>query len=131
MKKYVLLAGLSTFGLVAHNQNPAKDEVIYEVKKRPNTAFTYGERLTYRVHYGLLNGGTCDFTVGDQPSMVGDKTTYHLKVYGKSTGMVDLMFGVKDEFESYMVVDGLVPWQATKKIKEGNYKDSDFFIFDH
>src|SRR6478609_3716334 len=83
MKKYVLLAGLSTFGLVAHNQTVPKDEVIYEVKKRPNTAFTFGEKLTYRVHYGLLNGGTCDFTVGDQPAMIGDKSTYHLRVYGK------------------------------------------------
>jgi hypothetical protein len=24
-----------------------------------------------------------------------------------------------------------LPWQATKKVKEGNYKDSDFIIFDH
>jgi hypothetical protein len=130
MKKYVLLAGLTTFGLVAHNQTPVRDEVIYEVKNRPNTAFTFGEKLTYRVHYGLLNGGTCDFVVGDKPAMVGDKSTYHLKVNGKSTGMVDMMFGVKDEFESYMDVDALVPWQATKKVKEGNYKDSDFIIFD-
>jgi hypothetical protein len=131
MKKYVLLAGLTTFGLVAHNQNVPKDEVIYEVKNHPNKAFTYGEKLTYRVHYGLLNGGNFDFAVGDQPHMVGEHTTYYLRVFGKSAGMVDMMFGVKDEFESYMDIDALVPWQATKKVKEGDYKDSDFIIFDH
>jgi hypothetical protein len=131
MKKYVLLTGLIAIALAAHNQNKTPDEVLYEVKNRANTAFTFGEKLTYRVHYGLLNGGTCDFSVGEKPVMIGDNTTYHLKVYGKSSGMVDMMFGVKDEFESYMDVDALLPWQATKKVKEGNYKDSDFIIFDH
>jgi hypothetical protein len=131
MKKYVLLAGLAIAGLASHNQNLPPDEVIYDVIKRPNTAFTFGERLTYRVHYGVLNGGSCEFVVGDQPRMVGDKTTYYIKVSGKSTGMVDAMFGVRDEYESYMDVDALVPWQATKKVKEGNYRDTDFIIFDH
>lgn len=131
MKKYVLLAGLICIGSLAHNQNPSKEEVIYDVRKQVNKAFTFGERLTYRVHYGVLTGGNCDFVVGNEPKMVGDKTTYHIRVTGKSTGMVDMMFGVKDEFESYMDVDALVPWQATKKVKEGNYKDSDFIIFDH
>ncbi len=131
MKKYVLLAGIVAISFTAQNQTKTPDEVLYEVKSHANTAFTYGEKLTYRVHYGLLNGGSCEFVVGDKPTMIGDKTTYHLKVQGRSTGMVDLMFGVKDEFESYMDVDALVPWQAAKKVKEGNYKDSDFIIFDH
>ncbi len=131
MKKYVLLTAFATAGLVAHNQVAVREEVIYDVKKQTNKAFTFGERLTYRVHYGLLNGGSCEFVVDDVAAKVGDRNTYHIKVAGKSTGMVDLMFGVKDEFESYMDVDALIPWQATKKVKEGNYKDSDFIIFDH
>lgn len=131
MKKYLLLAVFAALGLASHNQNTSPEEVIYDVIKRPNTAFTFGEKLTYRVHYGVLTGGNCEFVVGDEPKMIGDNTTYHIRVFGKSTGLVDVMFGVKDEFESYMDVDALIPWQATKKVKEGNYKDSDFIIFDH
>ncbi len=131
MKKYVLLVSFAIVGLVAHNQITSREEVIYDVKRQSNKAFTFGERLTYRVHYGILNGGSCEFVVDDVAARIGDHSTYHLKVAGKSTGMVDLMFGVKDEFESYMDVDALIPWQATKKVKEGNYKDSDFIIFDH
>lgn len=132
MKKYVLLAGLAAAGMVAHNQTTSPpEEVIYDIKKQTNNAFTFGEKLTYRVHYGVLNGGNCEFVIDDQPRMVGENTTYHIKVAGKSTGLVDMMFGVKDEYESYMDVDALLPWQATKKVKEGNYKDSDFIIFDH
>lgn len=131
MKKGILVLGFTLIGIVGQNQNVQREEVIYDVKKHQNNAFTFGEKLTYRVHYGLLNGGNCEFVVGDAPRMIGDKSTYHIKVSGKSTGMVDMMFGVRDEFESFMDVDALLPWQASKKIKEGDYKDSDFIIFDH
>jgi hypothetical protein len=131
MKKYVAGTALLLIGFAGQNQIAPSEEVLYKVEKHTNNAFTFGEKLSYKVHYGLLNGGQFDFTVGDQPKKVGDKSTYYLRVFGKSTGMVDLMFGVRDEFESYMDVDALLPWQATKKIKEGDYKDSDFIIFDH
>ncbi len=134
MKKYILF--LLVFTLAFAGKNPedqiaTPDEVLYDLKPMRNNAFTYGERLTYRIHYGVLNGGSCYFEVGDQPVMVNDRQTYHLKVHGKSTGMVDMMFNVKDEFESYMDVEALVPWKATKKVKEGKYTDSDFMVFDH
>jgi hypothetical protein len=41
------------------------------------------------------------------------------------------MFKVKDEFESYIDQEALVPLKATKKFKEGKYTDSDFIVFDH
>jgi hypothetical protein len=131
MKKYVLMVCWSICGLVAHNQNVPKEEVLYEVKSAPNTAFTYGEKLTYRVHYGVLNGGNAHFEIADKPVTVNNRNTYHIKVHGKSTGLVDVMFKVRDEFESYMDEDALIPWKATKKVKEGGYTDSDFIIFDH
>jgi hypothetical protein len=132
MKKYLLFSLFALFGLMAHNQNPAPPaEVIYDVRPMPNTAFTYGEKLTYRVHYGVLNGGNCHFEIDDRPNMVNDRRTYHIKVFGKSTGLVDVMFKVRDEFESYLDEEAMIPWKAAKKIKEGGYTDSDFIIFDH
>jgi len=130
MKKFILSFTLLAICFIGQNQNANVQEVTYDVKKQTNNAFTFGEKLVYKVHYGLLNGGTCEFAVGDQPKMIGDNATYHLRVFGKSTGIVDLMFSVKDEYESYMDVEDLLPRQATKKVKEGNYKDSDFIIFD-
>lgn len=134
MKKSILFSLFVLITLTGQNQDlPATptDEVLYELKPMKNNAFTFGERLTYRIHYGVLNGGNAYFEVADQPVMVNDRATYYIKVYGKSTGLVDMMFKVKDEFESYMDVEALVPWKATKKVKEGKYTDSDFIIFDH
>lgn len=111
-------------------QQSALDDVFTKIKK-VNTAFTYGEKLTYRVHYGPLDGGKAYFSVDDAPQLVNNRNTYYVKVNGKSAGLVDMMFKVKDEFESYIDQEALVPLKATKKIKEGKYTDSDFILFDH
>jgi hypothetical protein len=134
MKKVVipvlLLAALMMPALHAYNQAP-KDEVLYDLKPLRNNAFTFGEKLKYRIHYGVLTGGYADFEVFDKPEMINDRQTYHIKVAGKSTGIVDMMFKVKDEYESYMDVEALVPWKAIKNVKEGNYTDRDVITFDH
>lgn len=134
MKRIALLAVLVLLAFAGQNQIPSTvppDEVLYDLKPLKNNAFTYGERLKYRIHYGMLNGGTAYFDVADQPVMVNDRKTYYIKVHGKSSGLVDAMFKVNDEFESYMDEEALVPWKATKKVKEGKYTDSDFILFDH
>ena len=101
-----------------------------DLKKVTNNAFTYGEKLSYRVHYGPLNGGIANFSIDEDPVKIHDRNTYHIKVSGKSAGMVDVMFKVKDEYESYMDEEALVPWKCIKKVKEGGYTDSDFILFD-
>ncbi len=102
----------------------------FDIIKINNNAFTYGEQLNYRVHYGPLNGGTANFEVAADPVKVNDRNTFHIKVKGKSAGLVDVMFKVHDEFESYLDEEALVPWKAIKKVKEGGYTDSDFILFD-
>ncbi|MFN5543793.1 MAG: DUF3108 domain-containing protein [Bacteroidota bacterium] len=131
MKKVIFIAALLATGHIGKNQNAPTDEVLYEIKPLPNKAFTFGERLTYRIHYGMLNGGNAYFEVDDKAHAVNDRQTYRIKVYGKSAGLVDVMFKVRDEYESYMDVDALVPWKATKNVREGGYRDTDFIMFDH
>jgi len=134
MKRIVLLSVLA--GVFLNAKNPAEkppgplDDTLSKYKKL-NNAFTYGEKLTYRAHYGPLDGGKCYFIVGDMPEQVNNRNNYHIKVNAKSAGLVDFMFKVKDEFESYLDEEAIVPVKATKKIKEGNYTDSDFILFDH
>jgi hypothetical protein len=130
LKTAVLVIFLIASG-IAYNQNSPQDEVLYELKPLQNNAFTYGEKLKYRVHYGFLTGGYADFDVSDKPEMYNNRPVYKIKASGRSTGVVDAMFSVKDEFVSYMDTEALVPWKATKNVKEGNYKDLDVILFDH
>jgi hypothetical protein len=133
MNKRFLATSIFLFGFLgAYNENPPeKKDTLYEVKRINNTAFTFGEKLAYRVHYGPLNGGMAYFSVDDKAQMVNNRPVYYIKVHGKSAGLVDMMFKVKDEYESYLDIDAIIPWKSTKKVREGKYTDSDFITFDH
>lgn len=102
----------------------------YEIKPINNTAFSYGEKLEYRIHYGPMSAGNCEFIVHDNAVEVNGRKSFHIKVSGKSAGLVDAMFKVRDEYESYVDEEAIIPWKCIKKVKEGNYTDSDFILFD-
>ncbi|MBC7383797.1 MAG: DUF3108 domain-containing protein [Bacteroidia bacterium] len=129
--KVLFMMCLGTVMLVTAIEVPyQQNKVKYEIKKVNNNAFTFGEELNYRIHYGPLSGGTAHFQVESDPVKVNDRNAYHIKVKGKSAGMVDMMFKVHDEYESFLDQDAMIPWKAVKKVKEGGYTDSDFIIFD-
>ncbi|MCG9880355.1 MAG: DUF3108 domain-containing protein, partial [Bacteroidia bacterium] len=107
-----------------------KTSRVHEIKKLNNQAFSYGEKLNYRVHYGPFSAGNCEFVVAPTPVEVNNRKSFHIKVVGRSAGMVDAMFNVRDEFESYVDEEAIIPWKQIKKVKEGKYTDSDFILFD-
>lgn len=134
MKQYIITALVFTGIAIAAPQpiiTQKPETVGYEIKKLNNTAFTYGEKLRYKVYYGIISGGIADFEIAPKPVKVNDRNAYYIKVFGKSTGMVDVMFKVKDHFESYMDEEALIPWKATKNVREGGYKALDVVLFDH
>lgn len=134
MKKYMMAAVLLIGAAIAQTPEVSDEQPgsrAYEITRRENTAFTYGEKLKYKVYYGVISGGTAEFEVAAKPVKVNDRDSYHIKVYGRSSGIVDVMFKVKDQFESYVDVDAIIPWKATKNVREGNYKAIDVVLFDH
>jgi hypothetical protein len=129
--KWIALLTLLFTAVDAYNQIAHKEELLHELKPHSNNAFTFGEKLKYRIHYGLITGGYADFEVSDKPQTFNNREVYHIRVNGKSTGVVDAMFKVRDEFESYLDTEALVPWKAVKNVQEGNYRDLDVIVFDH
>jgi hypothetical protein len=121
---------VSANAFIAPELPKEKSSKVHEIKKVKNTAFTYGEKLDYRVHYGPLTGGHAHFEVANQPVEINNRKSYHIKVDGKSSGMVDVMFKVRDQYESYVDEEAIIPWKQIKKVREGGYKDSDFILFD-
>lgn len=93
-------------------------------------AFGAGEELSYHVHYGPLSAGNATFKIDNGLYSLNGNDVFHIKVSGRSAGMVDFMFKVKDEYETYMDIDELVPLKMVKNVKEGSYKDQDIVYFD-
>lgn len=92
------------------NRNYGASETVYKA----------GERLTYQIYYGPLNGGKVMISL-DQADFNG-KNVLHAKAVGFTTGLVDRLFKVYDIYESYFdPVTGL-PVKAIRNISEGNYR---------
>ena len=50
-----------------------------KLRNHPNQAFTFGEQLKYRVHYGWINAASIDIKVGSKAKKVNGRSTYNIK----------------------------------------------------
>jgi hypothetical protein len=95
----------------------------------PNSAYFPGEKLSYLIHYGPLNGGIVNLDLVDT-EMYG-RHVFHAKGVGRTTGLTDKIFRVNDIYESFFEKETNLPVKAVRNIREGNYKTYNEVLFDH
>ena len=96
-----------------------------------NKAFTFGEELTYRVHYGWINAAKITIKVAPKPVKIKGRTTYNITGYGKTYRSFDWAYKVRDHFETYLDSQSLAPLKYFKSVEEDSYKDLDLVFYDH
>ncbi|MBW4359069.1 DUF3108 domain-containing protein [Flavobacterium taihuense] len=82
-------------------------------------AFSEGEYLKFRVHYGIINAGYA--TIEVQDARLNNQSVYHVIGKGFSTGMTKFFFNVEDVYESYIDKVTRNPYKFVRKIDEGGY----------
>lgn len=92
-------------------------------------AYGEGEWLQFRVHYGLLTAGYANIEIDEV--RLNEKQVYHVKGYGKTTGMASWFFKVEDTYQSYIDKDKDIPYRFIRKIDEGGYTKDIQIDFDH
>ncbi|HAA13901.1 MAG TPA: DUF3108 domain-containing protein [Cytophagales bacterium] len=97
----------------------------------PNESFNAGEIIKFRAHYGFLTGGEGTMEVSDNIYTVNGRPCYKIDLKGETTGIVDYMFSVKDNWRSYMDTTAMLPQKFYMFIKEGNFRKNQGIIFDH
>lgn len=102
-----------------------------ELPIRSNTAFKAGERLTYRLHYGIINAGEAILEVKPDILKINGRNVFHIVGTGYSTGTTDFFFKVRDSYETYMDKDALLPWLFVRRVNEGGYKFNQNYSFNH
>lgn len=125
----VLASFLMSFTAYQPNSSSASDTFSY--RSMENEAFSYNEKLSYRVHYGFLNAAIIKMNVGPKPITVNGRSTYHIKADGRTVSSFDWMFKVRDKFETYIDQKALVPQKFKKDVQEDKYKDVDLVYFKH
>jgi hypothetical protein len=104
-----------------------------EAKQNPSSgapqskSFNPGEKLTYKLHYGIITGGNATLTVEEKN--YDNKKVYYAKAYAKTTGLTNTLFPIEDSYESYFDKKSGLPYKAVRNISEGGYKyySEDFF----
>ena len=100
------------------------------LRRSPNSSFTVGEKLEYRLHYGFINAGEAIIAVDPQYFMVNDRVCYKISVDGRSTGSFDFVMKIRDQFISYVDTSAMLPHKAYRLIREGKYKLDETVYFD-
>ncbi len=92
-------------------------------------AFKDGERLKYRLSYSnFLTAGYATMEV--KKINYNGKDAFHVIGKGKTTGMINWFFKVRDNYETYFYKDSLLPYHFIRQIDEGGYtKDKEILFY--
>lgn len=125
----VVLASAFTFVQPTGTKQSSEDTFVY--RKITNTAFTFNEKLSYRVHYGVINAATVDLVVG--PALVdkNERKCYNIQADGKTLKSFDWAYKVRDRFETYIDNEAMAPISYNKNVQEDKYTDNDLVVFKH
>ena len=92
-------------------------------------AFQDGEWLQYNVKYGMFNTTTASLSV--EKKTYEGKELYHISGKGRTTGLIDFFFKVRDHYQSYIYPNSLKPYKFIRKVNEGGYIKDKAIYFDH
>jgi hypothetical protein len=93
------------------------------------SSYQPGEKIRYLIHYGLVSGGVA--TLELTTDTVAGKEVWHSVLLGRTTGMADAIFKVKDIYESFMSPETELPVKSIRNISEGRYRRYNVVMFDH
>lgn len=96
-----------------------------------NNAFRYGEKLEYRVHYGIITAGETIFEVKKSPYVLNGRNCYHVVGTGRSLGAFNWFFKVRDTYETYIDEKSMLPWKFIRDVYEGGFTIYDNVKFYH
>lgn len=124
---------LSSYAGLAHNDQdlPALDQNEQSEKliNIQHKAFKPGERLTYRLTYGVFDAGEATFRVLETKRTIKGRKLLRMIATGKTVSAFEWFYKVDDLYESYMDAEALVPWIFKRRVDEGGYKFSQDYLF--
>ena len=94
-----------------------------------NFSYKAGEKVNYLVHYGLINGGIASLEL--QKDSFAGKEVLHSVFIAQTTGIADVLYKVKDIYESYINPETQLPVESIRNVSEGRYKRYNVVLFDH
>jgi hypothetical protein len=125
MKKVIYFIGIIAFSITLTSST----EIVLPIVV--NKSFQVGEKLRYRVTYGLLDAGEATMEVRSTSKKAGNREIIHAVGTGRTLGGFNAFYRVHDVYESYLDKKGIFPWYFVRRVDEGGYKLSQDYTFKH
>jgi len=92
--------------------------------------FKTGEKLSYFLHYGIFNAGVAEIIIKPTSKVFyNNRNALNMVGQGRTTGAVDMVFSVRDHYETYLDSKTLEPLQFIRRVDEGGYLISQDYSF--
>jgi len=105
-----------------------KEDNGQKLKHTSHKAFASGEQLEYSLSYSFISAGAAYLEVTD--TILNGQKVLHLVVKGKTVGLADVIYKVRDIYESYIDPHTDMPVKAVRNIKEGGYRYYNEVLYD-
>jgi hypothetical protein len=123
-----LLLAMAPLAEISPDSEWQTSALAYEPCNMDNDTFQAGESITYRIYYNWnfvwLSAGEVTFRVYDE----GDE--YHLAVRGATYPSYEWFFTVRDNYDTYISKENLLPRLSIRDIQEGHYTRYERVTFD-
>lgn len=98
---------------------PEKEAAVpaFAWRAEPNTAFTFGEKLNFAVHWQFVSVGSASMSVAG-PDNLRDRQAYHIVTEARSTEFFDNFYKVRDVNESWIDTQSLCSLKFASHIRE-------------
>ncbi|NQD69715.1 DUF3108 domain-containing protein [Sphingobacterium shayense] len=97
----------------------------------PNPTYKEGEKLTYKLRYGVISAATGTLKVEKSKLRFSNPNAFHLSAFGETSGAFSVFYTVKNQYDSYIDGKTFLPYLYTEDIHEGSYTRKEYATFDH
>ncbi len=91
--------------------------------------FQPGEKLTFNLHYGIINAGTAYLEVNKQETDIAGQKHFEIDVNGNSNSFFDPFYKVRDVYQSFIDETTMLPSLFIRDVHEGSYSKKENYIF--
>ena len=93
--------------------------------------FKVGEQLNYRLKYGFFTAAEANLRVEATDKKFDGQPVFHIVADGKTAGAFDILYKVRNRYETYIDEKTMMPYFYTENRHESNYKHTYNVTFNH
>ncbi|MCU4163953.1 DUF3108 domain-containing protein [Carboxylicivirga caseinilyticus] len=122
MKYVLILLSLLVVSSYSYGNNQEKADTVFipPYSLTNHKSYKDGEHLVFTLNYGFVTGGKAYLSVND--TIINNTKTHHVIGKGVTVGVADVLYKIRDQYESFIDTKTQLPVKAVRNIREGRYR---------